>query len=1857
MIKKSYNLLILILLTLVFSTLPTTINTTKTAETITKTTPIVEEDVEEEELEEEEPEEPEEVEEEEEEEDEEESEEEITKPKVSPQEETYPTKEVVKTKLEEETDREELEEAEEVEEEEEPEEDEEEEEIEEEEVEEEEEEEPEEAEEEEEEDEEEDEEESEEEEEEEIEEIEGDLPAGSLFSLTGDAELTLPLVKGIIKTKISARWETGSGPIATTPATGAAPITTKKPLKKTKRKLRIGRLVFEAEMEKPLKFFKINIDKPKAIFSTDGTFELSGLAVILDKKVKAHIVRKKVINPLTKKITRVFEFKGELITKKPIKPFKKIPVPALKKISIENPYIGLTLGKKKKLFFGGETTILGLKGIIKLTATSATKISLSIMPPKEGWDVTKASKLLKPLSKILTDYTLIASSYAYKDTDYGIMVKPGITFAAKIDPTAIPGLNKLLEKMPIKPQPCVIAGTLGKPKDISFTALIPIELPLMSQELMKTKKFIPKIILKNLKLNLAGIPPEIAFKCSVELTPRKDDAPLLFTGAFTVDLTGQFGIEGSMDGAWKDPFGIKGLLIEDVAFEFGARPNPPPIVIVPQRFGFTGITILGDRSDPKKHVRAEITAYINIKQPQNIVFHTSINHLTLQDLITIPKHAGIPIPQLKVPNFGIHDCQISFSPLGATVQVGEIIKTFEQGIILKGKIEILDKYAVGEIRIITKPGLDMGIHLLGELSKINIGPLLITGAGQDRKYDTKDDAAIVMMKLTPKEQMLYISALAKCFESYGNIEVDISKKGIHFDLSSTLFNVFNTRLSGHTSGTNLVDAKFDLDGLLEFGEQKATVKGHLDTDKASLKFKLHKFSLKNTVEAALLMGSELLQGVQERSKKRQAARKSKRKKRRSERREERKEKKAASNSIYDLQEKRRLIAQRITHKNPYIRQIASIPNTILVKQAVPKPQKKLWHTFNISDSFKTLAYTHNNRNIFNSNKFVSYPNQYTPRHKLYVQAGTGPTDSKTVPIATPEKTDEPDEPEPEPDKETKPIKKTEEKKEEPTEQKTTEPKVTPEEKPPIEEELIEEEIEPVQEEAPAIEEPIEIPEIIEELVEEEDDIEDVDELTIEDEPVVEEKDQPKSIDEMMTLNVDAPSKEAGKIEEFEAEDPADIAAMEEKISKKQSKPPIPGYEPIDAESLRKKLSPKTKKAIDNLLKMVPNIKFKDLNFKANIAVPDYFKKMAKEFEEDGLVYKAKLNLPKLKLFGNAYAKISRKGVELEAYMKRWKFGPIEVSGRGPDKIKNTEDDGPYGRLTLTKEKQEFVLAGLAEIFGTGNEIFLSIGGEGFEFEIKQRALGVFEIGVHGKTVDGYKGFELDGIIRLGKQLAHFYGYLGDDSKKTVLLFHLNKFTIEECLETVNDLIQSILKIRPIPAKFLTLIPLNTGIENLSLGLALSETEFEGHVYPKGLSFEGTLILPIIKKKATLKALISEKGFQGTGYLQKFKIGPLKVFGAGADKIMGTEDDGPTVHINIDKKDPHFYIDAEVRFFGIKSKTQINLSKKGFSFETETNIGKLFDVYFFAKSIGKTKKDLDFIIEGEFKSNFYKVLRKSINDGITKMQEGAKEGFAKAKRKVNKINIRIKKLKEKIAWKKKRIKELKKEIKRKIQVAKNKIARSQQKVNEKRKKIKKAQDKIEAAKQKAANFRKKCPTLKRRLARLGCKASLRIAEYALERLKKRIGKSANRALNIAIKALKVAKKLAVLKPGKFKERKKIAKTRIQIAAHGTALAALYSARETAKGALNIAEGITVGAGEAVKFAAGKVLNIEKLFDIKRITIKGSLREFIKEGKLPKITITMTTRGKTKTTELQFDFKRPGKSAAIIAGKLIRQVFKK
>lgn len=456
-------------------------------------------------------------------------------------------------------------------------------------------------------------------------------------------------------------------------------------------------------------------------------------------------------------------FRGTLKTQTPLKPFKGTGLPGLEDIELANLSMGLDK-RSKSFFVEGDSRVLGIpftgsvvtsKGLIALKGgiKAGWKVSDSI-PDAAGTEIDKID---------FSRASIIAASKAYTDPTLKIDIPQGVSIVLKMPTTGgvFAGVSNLV---PDAPKEVYTVMSVGRSiRDLKLQANIPAQVRLGK-----------KATLDNLIFEFDGSGPKLSLITKITVIPSDKDEPLGLYGRVKVEPDSA-SLSGTMKGDWRNPMGIKGFAISDVAVEAGIDYAVFSATGLPTKFGLTGAVQVGDI---KARVGTLVTANL-----QDLIMYGSINRLFLSDLASLARSAGADISIEKVPNFGFHDVEVKFAPTGGSI--GEI--QFDPGLTFKGSMEVLDEKATINVNV------DIGgIIAEGTISQLELGPVLITGKGLDKTYGTPDDGPVVSFALTPTKQHILISGLIRIFGSSAQTEVYLGKEGFEF-LSSLKIDRINLK--------------------------------------------------------------------------------------------------------------------------------------------------------------------------------------------------------------------------------------------------------------------------------------------------------------------------------------------------------------------------------------------------------------------------------------------------------------------------------------------------------------------------------------------------------------------------------------------------------------------------------------------------------------------------------------------------------------------------------------------------------------------------------------------------------------------------------------------------------------------------------------------------------------------------------------------------------------------------------------------------------------------------------------------------------------------------------------------------------
>jgi len=445
--------------------------------------------------------------------------------------------------------------------------------------------------------------------------------------------------------------------------------------------------------------------------------------------------------------------------------------------------------------------------------------------------------------------------------------------------------------------------------------------------------------------------------------------------------------------------------------------------------------------------------------------------------------------------------------------------------------------------------------------------------------------------------------------------------------------------------------------------------------------------------------------------------------------------------------------------------------------------------------------------------------------------------------------------------------------------------------------------------------------------------------------------------------------------------------------------------------------------------------------------------------------------------------------------------------------------------------------------------------------------------------------------------------------------------------------------------------------------------------------------------------LNSNGLMAQGYLNEINIGPLKISGRGADQIIGTDDDGAIVELNITKSRQQLSASGIVELIGIKSSVDIIFGLQGITFFTTLNILSLFKTKLLAESRG-SGKNLDFVVMGALGADFTKFIETQGAKAIGELTDLATSGIDAVKRQLKHIDAAIRPLNKAQDKLKKKFKNKRETFNRKTRLAgavigpaEKALRKAQDTVNKLKKKIKnmretikkerekilgalrKARSKVNSLSKQVKHANSKAAHYKPRKldwpwkmagdavqyaiwkARAGIVEAARwVASKALQGILKTINIipidadpriiglwAAYTAALVPLKSAEVALSAARLasNPASIQEAAEMAALGIQIATIEASKKSLEISRAATQVSLEIAKIQAEAFGEAVEFtmkAGSKLAGKFSPFIVTGGSISFSVRETI-TGKFPTLGLRAKIFGKTKNLTMSIDLKKP------------------
>jgi len=437
---------------------------------------------------------------------------------------------------------------------------------------------------------------------------------------------------------------------------------------------------------------------------------------------------------------------------------------------------------------------------------------------QKNFNVTEllpAAKAIKPLAAItIPDAALLVPGKGLKNADrnsLGVIAKDlfdrilgksavkinipdGIGVLAAFDAGAMGALGKGLSGIGVHDDAVVMGAVTG------VFAGTPGVLLSLAMDNAGDPKGLPKKVVSF----KPGVPPSYFVQWSGTELDAGLRAPLLIkagkeTLSMDADLELKFAESGvgvkvlaEMDGAWRQPFGIKGLVLKNVKLDLAVNETGEV------QFGLAGDQLYGHCSDPKSKDCLDLDLAMSVKipleagLPDGVAFSGKANRLGLPALIEITETlTGAPagsLAALPAPFFEIKNAQVAFATPGASdPQLGLV----GEGFAFAGTFVFMNR----ELGQVKGSGGANGTAIKGTIDDIDLEIIKFTGNSIDFAMGAQPRYAIdsnVNLLGTPQK-----------------VKLDIEPPYFEFDLNEKLGAFGAALLTVRMDGFDLKKGTFD----------------------------------------------------------------------------------------------------------------------------------------------------------------------------------------------------------------------------------------------------------------------------------------------------------------------------------------------------------------------------------------------------------------------------------------------------------------------------------------------------------------------------------------------------------------------------------------------------------------------------------------------------------------------------------------------------------------------------------------------------------------------------------------------------------------------------------------------------------------------------------------------------------------------------------------------------------------------------------------------------------------------------------------------------------------------------------------
>jgi hypothetical protein len=448
--------------------------------------------------------------------------------------------------------------------------------------------------------------------------------------------------------------------------------------------------------------------------------------------------------------------------------FRELPLPSVVSSLGLTDVVFTTNATEKFVSLSGNSGLGGVQMKIQKSGGKTGKwgFTCEFDPPKDFKPSSIGSEL-KFLDKLsLSDFNLVMSSVQIPkyqlegeaQKSETVPVAKGFNLVTRLDLSGL-GADKILEKSSLLVHAAISTSLANTVLEAQLAG---------SVQLSKTVSF------GNMTFRLYPSPKNFGLQLVGELDVELDSSSLQFFGSMEI-TTLEAELAATMKGDWIDPFGVRRVIISNVALELGVTYEPLLPVV-----GIAGGLVIGDFT-------GSAAVKIDPVHPDQCMLAVAFNRLFLMDVMkafcgpsvvsSIPKSLTT-----TVLDIGFEDVKVYIVP--SETKIGEL--TFEKGITLQGRMYFWGLMASAYFNVDESKGVVA--HAEVDAIRLLDGAFVMAGAKGAKK------ALLDLALQVGKKPNFEVSASIALLGISRDVLIQFSDSGFLLEMDGNLFNLFQCSL-------------------------------------------------------------------------------------------------------------------------------------------------------------------------------------------------------------------------------------------------------------------------------------------------------------------------------------------------------------------------------------------------------------------------------------------------------------------------------------------------------------------------------------------------------------------------------------------------------------------------------------------------------------------------------------------------------------------------------------------------------------------------------------------------------------------------------------------------------------------------------------------------------------------------------------------------------------------------------------------------------------------------------------------------------------------------------------------------------